>query len=481
MGRNESQISTQHITQSTSLYFLSMVIPKAVGFFLLPILTRYLEPSDYGIISYTASVVGVITVFSALGLNAFYLRSYHGTEDKKTLNGTIFWFLGIWNICLLVIGATVVFVLMNIMQPPFDFFPYMFLAICTQFFNSFEIVPMRTFRITGDVKKYFYRIVAKTIVHVVSTLLFIIILDWGILGWFYAGLLNAFIFSIIFILYMLKQSYFKIDFHLLRKALKFAVPIIPSDLVQMGSPLVANIIIERILSLAQLGLYSIGITLSSVIHLVTNSIILSIEPLLYTKMYEPGFQTFFLRTKSYLLAISGIVCVFSGLFVREVSIILLPEKYWTVWPLVQIIAVSYTVQVLKGLYSNLLIVQGKTKLMVFSNIGNLVLIVVVNIILLPVFGERVLGLANLVGALAGLAIIYYCIDKSAFESFHMRKDMIYVLCCLAILYLSRFSHRFILSQAILIKLLIIIFFGIFTLYFYNIHLKEILLLLKRNK
>ena len=42
---------------NTILYTIGEVVPRIIAFLMMPIFTRYLAPSDYGILSYTNSVI----------------------------------------------------------------------------------------------------------------------------------------------------------------------------------------------------------------------------------------------------------------------------------------------------------------------------------------------------------------------------------------------------------------------------------------
>ena len=73
-------------------YSVGEILPRAVSFFLLPIYTRFLTPVDYGISSYTSTIVGFLCVLGAFSLNSYALRFYFvyvDEESRKSLLGSV--------------------------------------------------------------------------------------------------------------------------------------------------------------------------------------------------------------------------------------------------------------------------------------------------------------------------------------------------------------------------------------------------------
>lgn len=467
--------------QSSMLYFMAMILPKIAGFIMLPVYTKYIDPEGFGILSLTGSVIGFMAVLSSLGLNVFYLRNYSSSEDTKEFNGTIYWSMAIWNILLFTANIIIIPLILKVFDSSVPFSPYMFLAILTQLFNSMEIIPMRTFRIRSEVGHYFVRILFKTIFSVIFGLVFVVGLKMGVLGRYYAELLNTIIFAIVFIVYMARNSYFKINKHLLKKALVFSLPILPADLLQTSTPMIINIIIERTLSLTQLGIYSIGVTISSVVQLVTGSISLTVEPEFYKKTDSSDFPRFFTKLKNMTILLVGIICVGAGLFIREITIILLSEKYWDSWRVVQNISLSYIILVLKNQYSQLAIIQGRTKALISGNIGYLFMSSLVCVVVLPIWGENALGWSDIIGTISAFLILYLSVDRTKFNNMKLSRDFFIIILSFATLYFSRFFHDYSILLSICIKAIIFTIYSLILLRIYNIRFEQIIDLFNKKE
>src|SRR5436305_12773660 len=90
------------------LYTVGEIIPKVLSFLLLPILTKYLSTSDYGISSYINTIATFLYVLTTLSINSYVLRTYYKVNsafEKKKLIGNIFAFLCGWGIIMLCLEA----------------------------------------------------------------------------------------------------------------------------------------------------------------------------------------------------------------------------------------------------------------------------------------------------------------------------------------------------------------------------------------
>lgn len=126
------------------------IIPKMLSLLLLPIMTRYLTPADYGVIAYVDAIIIFVFVFSLMSLNSYILREYFQlkeiTEQKKMI-GNFFLTLVCYNIVSLFIFIGLLSFLFSVLELQFNFFPIMLLALLANFFEIFSIFPQIIYRI----------------------------------------------------------------------------------------------------------------------------------------------------------------------------------------------------------------------------------------------------------------------------------------------------------------------------------------------
>ena len=84
---------TKTLLSHTSNFGLGTVLPKLVGFLLIPLYTLYLTPEDYGLVEICASLTMFLLVVFKIGIPGSISRLYFDYRDNwKTYISTIFIF-----------------------------------------------------------------------------------------------------------------------------------------------------------------------------------------------------------------------------------------------------------------------------------------------------------------------------------------------------------------------------------------------------
>lgn len=90
-------MSIRSLIKNSGIYSIIILLQKGINFLLIPILTIYLTPSDYGIISVVTTINAFLNVFYLFGLNGSLNRFfYEYKEDNKKIEklfGTIITFV----------------------------------------------------------------------------------------------------------------------------------------------------------------------------------------------------------------------------------------------------------------------------------------------------------------------------------------------------------------------------------------------------
>ncbi len=84
------------LSKHSIVYGLGVAASQLVGFFLLPIYTRYLTPSDYGVLEIFGATGGILGIVFVMGLGSALFMSYFSYDDeenRKTVVSTTLIFL----------------------------------------------------------------------------------------------------------------------------------------------------------------------------------------------------------------------------------------------------------------------------------------------------------------------------------------------------------------------------------------------------
>ena len=71
------------VFKSFTIYTITNLIAMVIPFMLLPILTRVLSPSDYGMLATFMAIVGIINVIAPMGSTAAVVRGYYDQDKEK--------------------------------------------------------------------------------------------------------------------------------------------------------------------------------------------------------------------------------------------------------------------------------------------------------------------------------------------------------------------------------------------------------------
>src|SRR5438105_2344340 len=143
--------------KNAALYTIGEIIPRILAFLLLPVLTKYLTTSDYGISSYITTVVTFLYVLTSLSVNTYALRSYYKIKsevEKKKMLGNIFLFLNGFGLIMLCLEALLFPILLNAFSVQVPFYPYFLLGLIINFFDVASIIPLIAYRVNEDAKGF---------------------------------------------------------------------------------------------------------------------------------------------------------------------------------------------------------------------------------------------------------------------------------------------------------------------------------------
>ena len=90
-----SYIFNHKLFKNTFIYAGSSAINQAIPFFLLPIMTRYLTPTDYGIVATFNVLLAVMGVFVGLSMNGAVSVNFFklNRDELKKYIGNVFFIL----------------------------------------------------------------------------------------------------------------------------------------------------------------------------------------------------------------------------------------------------------------------------------------------------------------------------------------------------------------------------------------------------
>lgn len=277
----------QHkLFRDSSVYVIANVIRASIPFLLLPLLTRYLSPSDYGRLALFEILVTVFTVLGGLNastpvtINFFKLmksefRNYLGTAISLTLV----------SYCILLLIIFAINPLFHLLKLPSL---WLYLAIFVAFANSLFILLLTIWQI--ECKTFLYGIsqIIQSALNIGLSLYFVLDLNWKVEGRVLGIALSALIFGIISISIFFVRFKIKIYYSTkyLSDILSCGIPLIPHTLGSWAIDAMDRFLISLMLGVTQTGLYSLGYQFGVTIGMIAGSFNLAWSPFLFKSLNE---------------------------------------------------------------------------------------------------------------------------------------------------------------------------------------------------
>jgi len=273
------------LIQSAGIYTVTSVINAAIPFLLMPILTRYMTPSDYGIVAMFAVLISFVSPFTGLSIHGAVARQYY---ERDNIHMPTY----ITN-CLLIllVSSTLTAIIFYILSAPISkisSYPASWLWVVmavsiASFVNSIVLVLWQV-----QVKPYAYGRfrIAHTILDVGISVLLVVGLGMAWQGRIQGQLIAALVFACIGLLVLKKNEWIKYRFNkeYIKNALHFGLPLIPHALGAVIMTMTDRFFITNMVGLNATGLYSVGYQVGMVIGLIENSFNQAYVPWLFERL-----------------------------------------------------------------------------------------------------------------------------------------------------------------------------------------------------
>lgn len=468
------------LLKDTFLYSIGEICPKVISFFLLPIYTKYLSPADYGTIAYTNTIMLFLFVLGSMSLNSFVLRYYFiwkEEQKRRKLIGSIVSMIILNNLVILLLAYLFLPSIIKSydIQIPWD--PYFKLAVIINFFDSFCTIPLVLYRVKQDALRFISLNLGKTFLQVILNLYFIVYLNLGLIGSYYASLLTFIPFSLIYIFIIIKHAGFHFDPTVIKLGLQYSLPLLPGALSYLVLSSFDRIILERNVPISSIGIYNVAYTLALSLNLVIQSVYKAIEPEIFKRYGTDDFYSFVNRAKSiyfsFIYVFGLIICLYS----QEVFYYMTSPSFHVGYKLTPLLIVGVIMTGQNVIYSSILSAEKKTKSMGMATMIGASCSLIFSLTCIPIWGVKAAAISAAVSFTIVNLILFY---KMTFPGKTMYKENICIVLIPVIAYSAFYFHPDISLTNILTKTLIISLYIIFLLKIYGLSLDKILKF-KENK
>ncbi|MGO1468954.1 MAG: oligosaccharide flippase family protein [Tissierella sp.] len=271
--------------QNAGIYTITSLINAAIPFFLLPILTIYMSPKEYGIVSMFTLLITFVSPFTGLSVNGAVVRQYYNKENIRIWEY-------VFNSVLILISSTavvsIIFYLFSDLISTLTSFPKQLLwtIIVVSFSQFLTGIVLSLWQVQKKPVAYSIFNISQTLLNAGLSILFIVYIGLNFKGRIYAQMISFTLFSIVslFVLYKNKWIEFKVNKSYLKDTLSFGIPLIPHALAGSIIAMTDRLFITNMVGLDATGVYTVGYQIGSIINILTMSFNRAYVPWLYERL-----------------------------------------------------------------------------------------------------------------------------------------------------------------------------------------------------
>lgn len=345
------KIELKRLLRGSFVYGLGSVLQRFLSFLLLPLFTRFLQPEDYG----AAALVGLLSVgvsgLFSLGTGNSLGILYFKEEDKSKRP------VKIWtNVFLLMLYGALLYAIFYAFAPALSMlmfqtkeYAHLFrIALFGLLFSTAATPLLAYFRMEEQAKTYVALTLISSLITISANIYFIVVLRLGVTGMLIAGTLANLVVFLLSILLVGKRIPFSIDATLLKPLVRIGFPSIWGMFAFMIIDYADRQMIQRMLGLDALGIYSVGYNFGMVMLICVNAFSMAWPPFFvsFISRREEAKTVFAKVLKYYLLVFGFLILAFFG-FARPVITLMAAAPYRNAFVVVGMVAAAY---VLKGVY-----------------------------------------------------------------------------------------------------------------------------------
>ena len=375
--------------KNSAVYLSGSILNKAVPFALLPVLTGYLTPEEYGTIALFQVAVSLATAIVGMNVKINIARVYYHVDAARFRENltAIFSVATISFICV----QTAFLVMIGLNINPFSIpdrwlvaVPLIsFMTILTGFQLTLERVKERAWR-------FFFLDVSNTAITGLLTVFLIVAIG---LGWEGQAISFA-VFSLIYGFFswycLTRDPGFspKVDWSVVREVSSVSLPLFPHALATTVVVMSDRLFIDKLVSVEATGIYSVGYQFGAVSFIFSQAYMKAWSPWFYRKMKEPDelLKKRIVRlTYASLAGVLAITVAYAS-FALVIAPYLLDERYYQATEYIVWISLSCAAYAVYQWFFPYLVLAKKTQFLAISSTLAMVTNLVLNYFLILEFG-----------------------------------------------------------------------------------------------
>ncbi len=390
----------RRFVRDSAIYGLAGILVRSVSLLLVPVYTRILSPTDYGIVDLVtvfSAFVGVTVALEIAQALARFLPDSDTQEERSAYASAALWFTLAGYAAFTVVAIAFASPLAELLFDSADRRDVVLVALPLVVGSGVFYLLQSQLRFELRPTQYAISGIVFSGIGIAASVLLVAVLRIGVAGVFLGQAIGA-VAGIGVAGAWARRSYrWAVDFGRLREMVRFSLPLVPSSVGVMVALYVDRIAIKGLLNLHEVGVFGIGYRVASVVVLLMIGFQGALTPLIYSHYRDPETPGELARIFSFFVTVAIGVCLLLAVFAGEIVRVATAPAYWDGAVVVPLLAPALLLSSLYVFTPGLAIAKRTGVIAAISLLGA-GLNTGLNLTLVPLLGIRGAAASTLIGA-----------------------------------------------------------------------------------
>lgn len=355
--------SSGGVGRRSLVYAVASILQKLSSLILLPVYTRLLTPEEYGYFNLIVTLLLLGGAIASLGMEYAIVRFCHPSfnavdnveesAQASSRSQAKFYTAAYTTVVAAALVLTVVLAVSGplyspLLFPDFEFYPVILVALASMLFQPLTAVYLALLQARSMAKSYGLFSLALFVSNGALTVMFLGLLDLGLLGVALALVIANGSFALIGTVKAMKMGMLWVRFGRedAHRLLGYALPMLPHTLTLQATSLATRVIISHLISVAAAGLFNIAMYAVNFIDAIQTAFHRAFLSWYFTQVdaRSAGWED---RVRGVIVTFIGASVVISSsvaLFAAELLTLLTPESFHAAATIVPLLALSMMVK-----------------------------------------------------------------------------------------------------------------------------------------
>jgi len=389
--------------KDSAYYGLATVLSRGISFLLVPLYTHVLSPAAFGSLDLLLVFANLITLTVALEVSQAVQRFYPDTADtaqRRRLFSTALWFslvayLGVAVLAWLAAPVLAPLVMSQAgLELPFR------IGLLYIVVNGLYVFLLNQLRCELRSRAYSLVSFTASLLTTAASVLLTLVARQGLAGLVAAMAIGSATGLVLAIGLLRQRVCLQFDAAMLNRMLHFSLPLVPSGLAVFVNTYVDRLLINRLLSTAEVGVYGFAIRIATLATVLMVAFQGSLTPLLYARYRESDTPAQLERLFRGFVVCALLAIVLLAACSRLLVIWLAPAAFAQAQLVIPVLAFALLLAQMY-IFAPGPALQGKTHVFWVVNGSVALLNVLLNLLLIPRLGLSGAALATALAALMG--------------------------------------------------------------------------------